>query len=37
MDVKFLAMLILENQMSPKLGFAGRVFTRMSLDLLQIA
>ncbi len=37
MDVEFLAVLVLENQMSSEFGFAGSVLTWMSLDLLQFA
>jgi len=37
MDVEFLAVLVLENQMSSELGFAGSVLTWMSPDLLQLA
>ncbi|MBW1849704.1 MAG: hypothetical protein JRJ27_21870 [Deltaproteobacteria bacterium] len=37
MDVEFLAMLVLKNQMSSKVSFAGSVLTWMSLDLLQLA
>jgi hypothetical protein len=37
MDVKFLAVLVLEDQMSSDFGFAGSVLAWMSLDLLQLA
>jgi hypothetical protein len=37
MDVKFLTLLILENQMNSQVSFAGGIFTRMSLDLPQLA
>jgi len=36
MDVKFPAVLVLEDQMSSELGFAGSVLAWMSPDLLQL-
>jgi hypothetical protein len=37
MDVKFPAVLVLEDQVSSEFGFAGSILAWMSIDLLQVA